>query len=93
MTPSMQPSGILPASVINLRHERFETEPWVELGFVGFDRLEDDVFGFGGRLLDVELFRPRCIAVIGDRFDLRYKILCEFNSNERPRVVESETTG
>ena len=30
---------------------------------------------------------------IGDRFDLRYKIVCEFNSNERPRVVESETTG
>ena len=29
----------------------------------------------------------------GDRFDLRYKIVCEFNSNERPRVVESETTG
>ena len=33
--------------------------------------------------------RPRT----GDRFDLRYKIVCEFNSNERPRVVESETTG
>ena len=30
---------------------------------------------------------------IDDRFDLRYKIVCEFNSNERPRVVESETTG
>ena len=40
------------------------------MGTAGFDRPEDDVFGFGGRLLDVELFRPRCIAVIGDRFDL-----------------------
>ncbi|WP_125130775.1 hypothetical protein [Microbacterium sp. 10M-3C3] len=33
----MQPSGMLPDGVINLRNERFETEPWVELGFVGFD--------------------------------------------------------
>ena len=30
---------------------------------------------------------------IGDKFDLRYRIVCDFDGNKRPRVVESETTG
>jgi len=37
MTPSLHPSGILPGGVIRLRPEWFEREPWVELGFAGFD--------------------------------------------------------
>ena len=37
--------------------------------------------------------RDRIDPLERELFDLRYKIVCEFNSNERPRVVESETTG
>lgn len=37
MTPFIQPSAVLPGGVITLQPELFETEPWVELGWPGFD--------------------------------------------------------
>lgn len=37
MTSLMRPSGILPGGLIPTRAQRFEIEPWIELGFVGFD--------------------------------------------------------
>ncbi|MDL9980096.1 VWA domain-containing protein [Microbacterium candidum] len=37
MTPHIHPSGVLPGGILPLRAERYEKQPWVELGWPGLD--------------------------------------------------------